>query len=84
MNIGEPFEVAIMGEDYDAKRKVLIMEFLPSTLILGGNEEGMLELLKGKLVADKTMIYVCVNKTCQLPVEEAALALEQMAKLNEN
>jgi uncharacterized protein YyaL (SSP411 family) len=84
MNLVEPFEVAIMGKDYDDKRKTLIKEFLPSTLILGGTAEGKLELLKGKLVADKTMIYVCVNKTCQLPVEEAAQALQQMTVLKEN
>lgn len=79
MNLVDPFEVAIIGDDYDAKRKLMIKEFLPSTLILGGTNEGNLELLKGKLVADKTMIYVCVNKTCQLPVEEASQALEQIA-----
>ena len=56
----------------------MIKEFLPSTLILGGTEEGSLDLLKGKLVANKTLIYVCVNKTCQLPVEKAAQALEQI------
>ena len=78
MNIVEPYEVAIMGEDYDAKRKQISEEFLPSTLLLGGTKEGELDLLKGKLMPDKTMIYVCVNKTCQLPVSEAAKALEQM------
>jgi uncharacterized protein YyaL (SSP411 family) len=78
MHIVEPFEVAIMGNDFDAKRKDLIKEFLPSTMILGGTEEGSLDLLKGKLVANKTLIYVCVNKTCQLPVEEAAQALDQI------
>jgi uncharacterized protein YyaL (SSP411 family) len=84
MNIGEPYEVVIMGDNYDAKRKVMVKEFLPSTLILGGTKEGNLELLKDKLIANKTMIYVCVNKTCQLPVEEVAQALTQMAELNEN
>jgi uncharacterized protein len=79
MNIVEPFEVAIMGKDYDDKRKLLSKEFLPSTLLLGGGKEGNLELLKGKLVADKTMIYVCINKTCQLPVTEVEPALDQMA-----
>ena len=62
----------------------MVKEFLPSTLILGGIKEGNLELLKGKLIANKTMLYVCVNKTCQLPVEEVAKALAQMAELEEN
>jgi len=78
LNIIEPYEIAIMGADYDARRKQISEKFLPSTLLLGGEKEGTLDLLKGKLLPGKTMIYVCVNKTCQLPVSEAAKALEQI------
>jgi uncharacterized protein len=80
MNLVAPFEVAIMGDDYDSKRKMLSKEFLPATLLLGGKEEGRLELLQGKLAPGKTMIYVCVNKTCQLPVTEVEKALAQMVR----
>lgn len=84
MQLINPFEVAIMGDEYDFKRKNLTKEFLPFTMILGGNKESNLELLQGKLAQDKTMIYVCVNKTCKLPVEDIALALSQMAEFSEN
>lgn len=84
MNLIEPFEVAIVGKDYDKKRMELSKSFLPSTLFLGGADEGNLELLKGKLSAGTTKIYVCVNKTCQLPTEDPITALNQMGKINSN
>ena len=39
------------------------------------------ELLKGKLVYTDTLIYVCVNKSCQLPVKEVEQALKQMTEI---
>ncbi len=73
-----PYEVAIVGEEFDVKRKELVANFLPNALILGGDTEGSLELLQNKLADGKTMIYVCVDKACQLPVEEPSRALSQM------
>ena len=84
MNLVDPFEVAIVGNDYDQKRFELAKTYLPATILLGGKSEGDLELLKDKLVPGKTMIYVCVNKTCQLPVEEVQLAIDQMKTLRSN
>jgi len=84
MNLMDPFEVAIVGDDHNHIRKELSRAFLPSTILLGGATDENLELLKSKLVAGKTMIYVCVNKTCQLPVENVNIALEQMKKLRTN
>jgi uncharacterized protein YyaL (SSP411 family) len=84
MHLISPFEVAIMGNDFDVKRKGLTKEFLPSTLILGGDKESDLELLQGKLMRGKTMIYVCVDKTCKLPVADVEKALVQMAEYSKN
>ena len=74
----EPYEVAIVGDEAEKIRAQLAKEYLPNSLLLGGVTEGNLELLKMKLVEGKTMIYVCRNKTCQLPVETMEEALEQM------
>lgn len=84
MNLADPFEVAIVGKDYDKKRMELSKSFLPSTLFLGGADEGNLELLKGKLSEGATKIYVCVNKTCQLPTEDPRTALNQMDQIKSN
>ena len=74
----EPYEVAIVGKNAEALRKILASNYLPNALLLGGKSEGSLELLSMKLVKGKTMIYVCQNKTCKLPVEAVEDALKQM------
>lgn len=71
-----PYEVAILGEDFEAIREQLMANYLPTALFLGGKSEGDLELLKDKLVEGETMIYVCQNKVCKLPVNEADEALK--------
>ena len=76
--LSSPYEIAIVGEDFDAKRKELVTNYIPNALILGGATEGNLELLQNKLVDGKTMIYVCVDKVCQLPVSEPSHALSQV------
>ncbi len=75
-----PFEVAILGKEFSKKRKEIDREFIPNMLLLGGLEEGNLELLKGKLLEAETMIYVCQNKTCDLPTKDPNQALKIMNK----
>lgn len=76
----EPFEVTIVGNDYAAKRKELDTYYLPNVFLSGGNSEGSLSLLEGKLVPGKTTIYVCRNRSCKLPVTEVGKAIEQILK----
>ncbi len=73
-----PYEVAIVGDDFEAKRNELMKHFIPHSILLGGKDEGSLELLKGKLQEGETMIYVCQNKVCKLPVTEVERALSLM------
>ena len=77
LEVYEPYEIAITGENYVEKRKKLQANFLPNSLFLGGNEEN-LALLKNKLVPGETIIYVCQNKVCQKPVEKVDEALRQV------
>lgn len=72
------YEVAILGEDAGAKRDLMSKSYLPDALLLGGTEEGNLKLLTNKLNPGATTIYVCLEKVCQLPVEEVDKALGQM------
>ncbi len=71
-----PYEVAIVGNDYADKLKMLQGRYLPHALYLGGKDEGGLELLRGKLQEDETMIYVCQNRVCKLPVTEVDKAFD--------
>ncbi|MEQ9424944.1 MAG: thioredoxin domain-containing protein [Cyclobacteriaceae bacterium] len=74
------YEVAIVGESHKNHRNELLQAYLPNVLVLGGSDEGSLDLLKNKLVDGRTMIYVCENKTCKLPVDQP-LQAKQLIKV---
>ena len=78
LQIRPPYEVAIVGNDWQTKLSLLQKKYLPNTIYLGGINEGNLPLLENKLMKGKTMIYVCENKTCQRPVEEVEEAFKQI------
>jgi uncharacterized protein YyaL (SSP411 family) len=73
------YEVAIVGPDFESLLQELQATYHPNVLLLGGAEEGNMELLKDKLQEGETFIYVCQNKVCQLPVREAAAAIQQLS-----
>jgi uncharacterized protein len=72
------YEVAVVGSNAQEKKLDLVAKYIPNKILLGGKDEGSLELLSGKLNKGNTMIYVCQNKSCQLPVTEADKAFVQM------
>ncbi len=74
------YEVAIMGDDFANKRKQFDEYYLPDVILLGGNTDSKLALLENKLIAGQTSIYVCRDKSCELPVEEVEEALAQIGK----
>jgi uncharacterized protein YyaL (SSP411 family) len=72
------FEVAIVGPDWVQIRTTMDSSYLPDAIFLGGKNEGTLNLLEDKLVPGQTTIYVCVNKTCKMPVNKSEEALKQI------
>jgi len=72
------YEIAITGNDFKNKRKEFDLHYLPNTIFFGGKAESTLALLKNKLVAEQTTIYICKDKTCKLPVTEVEMALGQL------
>lgn len=74
----EFFEVAIVGKDAGMLRAEMDIEYHPNKLYIGARKNSTLPLLENKFVDRETMIYVCVNKACQLPVSESAGALQQL------
>jgi len=74
-----PYEVAILGKDFEAKRKELDKLYLPNVYLSGGAGEGKLSLHKNRFIPGQTTIYVCRDKTCKLPVIEVKEALKQIA-----
>ena len=73
------FEVAVVGDGFELIRAELSQGYLPNISVLGGSKKSTLELLNNKYVSGKTIIYVCENGACQLPVEEISMAIEQIS-----
>ncbi len=76
--INEPYEVAIVGDDFETIRNKFDNHYLPNVFLSGGSSEGALSLLKGKLIEDQTTIYVCKEKKCNLPTTDVNEALKQI------
>lgn len=70
------YEIAITGADAEQKRKEVEKSYIPNKIMLGGTK-GSLPLLADKFSA-QTRIFVCKDKTCQLPVTETTEALKQI------
>jgi uncharacterized protein YyaL (SSP411 family) len=67
-------EIAIVGDDYQSVKKELDHFYIPNKITLGGTKSE-LPLLKDKQ-SNETKIYICRNKTCQLPVSTVAEAVK--------
>jgi uncharacterized protein YyaL (SSP411 family) len=75
-----PFEVVIIGDNYEEIRRLFGQKYLPDVLISGGRREGELDLHKGKYREGQTMIYVCRDRVCKLPVRDFSEAMKQIEK----
>ncbi len=69
-------EVVIMGEESVEFARELQKTKSFNTVFLGSEKEVYLEAMESRFVKGKTMIYVCENKACQLPVDAPQKALE--------
>ena len=73
----QPFEVVVMGPDAKKKSRQILKNYFPVAIFMGGVKEN-LPLMESKLAGDRTIIYVCRNKTCKLPEESVEKALTQL------
>ena len=79
LNYTAPFyEVAIAGPNAGQFALAFGNYYLPGKMLIGSTLESDLPLLENKLVKGETMIYVCINKTCRVPVRQVAEAINQM------
>ena len=76
--ISPPYSVAILGDDFESKRKALNAQYYPNVFFSGGNKEGQLALLENKLISGQTTIYVCQNNSCKYPVTDVNEAMKQL------
>ena len=74
------YEVAIAGNSAFKKIQELNNHYLPNKLLAATEAENKMPLLLNRYNDDETMIYVCVNKACKLPVTEVKEALKLIDK----
>jgi hypothetical protein len=74
---GNHYEVAIVGENAIVLLNQLQKYYLPNVIFCAGTTESSLPLLKNRYASGQTLIYICQDNSCQLPVEtvEEAIAL---------
>lgn len=72
------YELALVGKDVNEKAKDLANAGLTNTILALSTGPSSLPLLKGRYMEGKTLIYVCRNRSCQLPVEKVNEALKQL------
>jgi uncharacterized protein YyaL (SSP411 family) len=53
---------------------------LPNILISASNKDSELPLLEFKYIDGKTLIYVCVNGTCKLPLADISEAVKNIKR----
>jgi uncharacterized protein YyaL (SSP411 family) len=74
------FEVGIIGEEHEKKKEEISSQYIPNAILFGTKKSGSLDILKERIVEGKTMIYVCENNVCRLPVEDVNEAVKQIRK----
>jgi len=70
------FEVVVVGDRALEKASELNNKYIPNKLIAGSTSASKKPLLELRYMEDQTLIYVCVNNTCKLPVLETHKAIE--------
>ncbi len=70
-------EVVFTGPNAEILRNEWCMEYMPNTIIAGSKERSVMPLLDGRMVNDESLIYVCRDKACGLPVKTVKDARSQ-------
>ena len=73
-----PAEVVIAGEKAHELRAVIAGHFHPHKVIIGTDQASDLPAFENRIPEKGTQIYVCYNRTCQLPTEDPQQAIEQL------
>jgi uncharacterized protein YyaL (SSP411 family) len=72
------YEVAVVGENAAQLAFELNSEFSTNVLVVGTVKENEIALFKERFEAGNTLIYVCQDHACKLPVENTESALKQI------
>ncbi len=73
-------EVVVVGANAEEIVKELNTNYLPNIIIAGSKGEKSGPLFENRYVANETLIYVCENNACKLPVTDTKIAIESLNK----
>ena len=72
------FEVAIVGDTALEKKVALQSNYLPNSVFAGAAQNGDLDLVKNRYLEDKTLIYICLQGACKLPIDSIDETLSKL------
>ncbi|MFX0555439.1 thioredoxin domain-containing protein [Maribacter sp. CXY002] len=73
------YEIAIVGKNYKAMGKKLAKTYIPNSILLGTEKDtSKLGLLQNRFVKEKSLIYLCIEGSCRLPVTDTKAVLKQL------
>ncbi len=79
LKITEPFfEIVVCGKDAKILTTELYAGFRPNVLLAISTQPSDIPLFRNRFVAGKTLIYVCQEGVCRLPVETVSEALKMI------
>jgi hypothetical protein len=79
---GSTAEIALVGPDLQTFRQEIDQMYYPNKVLAGTTSESNLPLLENREALDnKTTVYVCYNRACQLPVFTVNEAMAQVMGL---
>ena len=72
------FEIVVVGDSASEKIQEFYSHYLPNTILAASNVENNAPLFKNRFVKDETLIYICENNTCKIPVKDSEIAIKSL------
>lgn len=72
------YEIVVVGDNAEQLIQDLNQDDIPNSIVIGSKEKSDIALFENRYNESKTMIFVCKNNTCKLPVETKEEAIEQL------
>ncbi len=77
-HLGDFYEIAIVGPQAGQYAQKIFPEYIPNKILAWSRDENPLPLLQGRYTSGKTLIYLCVDNTCQLPENDLDKVLNKI------
>lgn len=72
-------ELAICGQKTKDHNTYINSLYIPNVIVAGSEKTSSLPFLNDRFIENKTLFYVCQNKTCQLPTEDFQEVISQLS-----